>query len=281
MKKINFLLTIVVGCFINNAIAESKNGQTGYVVSAYGTVLKTAYGSCVHTAYYSPEVDGREECGDAKPKPQPVATPKPKVVIETVTMSDADKVLFNFDASTLTLDGEKALNDIITKIDGQSDVTKITIDGYTDALGKADYNMKLSKDRADSVKSFFIKHKYPEDKIIANGHGENEAKVSAECFKQYGPDNIDQIWVAQSKLANKKFKAKKLNKHLAKEKKQLQQQLAELQNKRNKLVKCAAADRKVVFTIEHTEQVKKTIMVPASAPVASAPLAVPPISSGE
>lgn len=281
MKKISFLLTVMVGCFINSAIAESGNSQTGYVVSVFGNVVKTAYGSCVHTAYYSPEVDGREECGDAKPKPQLPAAPESKVIIETLTMSDADKVLFNFNDSTLTAEGEKALNDFITKVDGQADVTKITIDGYTDALGKADYNLKLSQDRANTIKHFLILHKYPEGKIIAKGHGEDNVNISKECFKQYGSDNMEQIFAIQAKLSVKKFKAIKLNKHLAKQKKQLQQQLSKLQTNRDQLIKCAAADRKVVFSIEHTKQVKKTILVPSSAPVASAPLAVPLISSGE
>ncbi len=57
MKKI--LLLLSVG-FISSAFAEP-----GYVDSAFGSVVKDAYGECVHTSYFDKDTDGTAECGEA------------------------------------------------------------------------------------------------------------------------------------------------------------------------------------------------------------------------
>lgn len=268
MKKLNTWFILASTGIIAHAIADNGPHQ-GYLNTTYGPVVKSSYGQCVHTSYYNPN-DGIEECGEAPARPSPPPSkPKLKVVMETVTLSDADNILFTFNAATLTDKGEIALSDFIHKVDHESDITKITIEGYTDAMGKAEYNLHLSQARVDAVKQFLVSHGYPADKIIVTGYGAKAATASARCFTQYGPDPLNQIWAVQAQLESKKFTAKKLSKRLAKEKRALQAKLNSLNQARANLIKCAASDRKVVFTIEHTEQIAKTVTMghgSASAP---------------
>lgn len=50
---------------------------------------------------------------------------------------------------------------------------KISIDGYTDNTGKADFNQTLSEQRAGSVKQYLIDNGISEDRITSAGHGIN------------------------------------------------------------------------------------------------------------
>jgi outer membrane protein OmpA-like peptidoglycan-associated protein len=222
----------------------------GYVATAYDSIVKTAYGQCVHTAYFEKDVNGIAECGEAIPAPAPVAVvaPKPQVVYETVTLSDADRVLFKFDSAKLTSAGEALLTDFLNKISYQSDITKVMIAGYTDALGSYSYNMRLSQQRSDAVAKLFIAKGYNQDKITIKGYGPQYAKVSTECFNKYGHDNYTQIVDLKRQLA-------KTND--ASTKQTLAGKLKKAEKLHATLVACAMPDRKVVFTIEHTKQEEK------------------------
>jgi outer membrane protein OmpA-like peptidoglycan-associated protein len=129
MRKIGFFLLHLVGVWAIPAYAADTTN--GYIISIYGNALKSSYGECVHTAYYEAGVDSRAECGDQK---EEASAPMPKVVVETVTISDADKVLFNFNAASLTSDGIAEISAFAKKLGAQPDITKITIDGYTDSI---------------------------------------------------------------------------------------------------------------------------------------------------
>lgn len=49
------------------------------------------------------------------------------------------------------------------------------IEGHTDASGSAEYNMKLSRKRADAVKTYLATHsKVSKDRLLTKGKGENE-----------------------------------------------------------------------------------------------------------
>lgn len=267
MNKLSMFLLLTSG-FISSSYAVQN---PGYIFNSYGDPVRDSYGNCIHTAYYDPN-NGIKACGEG-PTPPPVVAappppPAPTIVIETVTLSDADDVLFNFNAASLSSHGTSVLNGFTKKYSAESDVTKITINGYTDGIGKPDYNLKLSQGRADSVKQYFVANGMPAGKITATGLGSKDDAKSQTCFAQMGGDKIDKIYAVQDKLNAKKYKGKKLSKKLAGEKKSLQANLSKLQDQQTKLIACTAPDRRVVFTIEHTKQVEKTIpVVAASAPV--------------
>lgn len=238
-----------------NAYADRNQG---YVYTSYGEVLRGVYGKCVHTAYFDPS-NGLAECGEGPKVVAPAPKPTPTVVIETVSMSDADDVLFAFDQANLSPHGRQVIDGLITKFNQNGDVTKITIDGYTDGIGTEAYNLKLSDDRAKSVKNEFVARGVPTDIIVATGHGMQDIATSKECFSRLGGDKIEEIYKVEHQLKEKQFKARKLSKKVAQEKKSLESKLTKLQSEQVKLKACTAPDRKVVFTVEHTQQVEKTV----------------------
>jgi len=60
-------------------------------------------------------------------------------------------IVFDFDKATLSDRHKKVLDDIKSRIDENS---QITIEGYTDRIGSADYNKQLARKRAEEVKKY-------------------------------------------------------------------------------------------------------------------------------
>jgi outer membrane protein OmpA-like peptidoglycan-associated protein len=64
---------------------------------------------------------------------------------------------------------------------------KLKISGHTDALGRDDYNIELSRGRADSVRAAMIEFGVPASQISIEGFG--AAKPRGENFRPDGSDN--------------------------------------------------------------------------------------------
>lgn len=64
--------------------------------------------------------------------------------------------LFAFDSSTLREGAEAELNDLIGKIKQHDVSSDLTITGYTDRLGSAAYNQRLSLARAQTVRDYLV-----------------------------------------------------------------------------------------------------------------------------
>jgi outer membrane protein OmpA-like peptidoglycan-associated protein len=54
----------------------------------------------------------------------------------------------------------------------------LTISAHTCDVGGAEYNMKLSKNRAKSVIEYFVSKGIPRNKLIAQGHGQSQPLVT-------------------------------------------------------------------------------------------------------
>ena len=72
-------------------------------------------------------------------------------------------ILFGYDSSTLSKDGQvflnkflKAYSSVILRKDYEGFVSKILVEGHTDSSGSYEYNKKLSQSRADNVKDYCL-----------------------------------------------------------------------------------------------------------------------------
>lgn len=79
-------------------------------------------------------------------------------------------VRFDFNKSTLTSQA-KANLDKLVKVFTEYPDTNIVIYGYTDNKGAADYNLKLSQDRANSVKAYLAKKGLATSRFTTTGMG--------------------------------------------------------------------------------------------------------------
>jgi outer membrane protein OmpA-like peptidoglycan-associated protein/opacity protein-like surface antigen len=81
-------------------------------------------------------------------------------------------VTFDFNRSSLTLDAMKVLDFVGQSVKAHPEA-KIEIGGYSDAVGSASYNQRLSLARARSVRVYLIQLGAAADQLTAVGHGES------------------------------------------------------------------------------------------------------------
>lgn len=93
------------------------------------------------------------------------------VVVEKQMIDFTGTVLFDFNKSSLRRDSYAKLLEIVAVMKENSDV-KFSIEGHADSYGPAAYNQKLSKDRANSIRNYFIKNGIDAGNITATGYGE-------------------------------------------------------------------------------------------------------------
>ena len=82
------------------------------------------------------------------------------------------KVLFKVDKAELTKSDYEILEKVVIYLKADNTVTSIVIDGHTDSSGRRIYNRRLSKDRSEVVRAYFIANGIPEEMITTRYHGE-------------------------------------------------------------------------------------------------------------
>ena len=156
-----------------------------YVHSSDAKVVKSGYGLCWRTGFWTPALAeaqgvGGEGCQcdadilsaaacTAKQAAAPVAKAAEKVPFS------AD-MLFKFDKSPLKAEGKAVLDDLVSRLAGV-DVEVILSTGYADRLGREAYNEKLSAARAEAVKAYLVSKGVDANLIQTEGRGELDPVV--------------------------------------------------------------------------------------------------------
>jgi outer membrane protein OmpA-like peptidoglycan-associated protein len=86
-------------------------------------------------------------------------------------------VTFEFNKSRLTLDAMKVLDFVGQSVKAHPEA-KIEIGGYTDSVGSAAYNQRLSLARARAVRVYIIQLGVPADQLTAVGYGKAKPVAS-------------------------------------------------------------------------------------------------------
>ena len=162
------------------AHAQAPAPSNGYVQSSGGTV-RSGFGLCWRTGYWTPQMVTQECDPDLLPKTTPVAAPAPvapavkpppappKPVVEKVTLKG--DTLFDFDKSVVKPEGKQVLDRLAEQArDLQLEV--IVAVGHADAIGTDAYNQKLSERRAAAVKAYIVSKGIPAARVYTEGKGE-------------------------------------------------------------------------------------------------------------
>ncbi len=129
-----------------------------------------------------PNVD--DKCPDAKETINGVDdddgcpdTGDPRVIYKDGKFVILDKVHFETGSAKITQDSHSILDQVALTLKANKQIKHIRVEGHTDDKGPADMNMRLSRQRADSVRSYLIKKGVSPSRLSAKGYGETKPLV--------------------------------------------------------------------------------------------------------
>ncbi len=99
--------------------------------------------------------------------------------VDNFKVAATNDVLFKFNSATLTEDGKSKLDQVAQQATAMPRYV-VEVEGYTDKSGPKDYNLVLSRRRADTVVRYLVDHNVPLRRIHMIGLGVYSATATAE-----------------------------------------------------------------------------------------------------
>jgi len=134
----------------------NKGGKTFYVY------VRSPFGDQYYLTIVEKEAMAQEVVADAKSLMSD---------IQAKGSASVYGIYFDFNKADIKLESEPAIKEI-AKLLRENKGLKLYVVGHTDNVGPIDYNMKLSKARADAVmKELIMRYKIPSERLKAYGVG--------------------------------------------------------------------------------------------------------------
>ncbi len=96
---------------------------------------------------------------------------KQLVIVRREKLEILEMVFFEFDKAAIKPESFGLLDQVAAVITSHPELTRIRIEGHTDKMGSAQYNRKLSKDRANAVKEYLVGKGVGEARLATAGFG--------------------------------------------------------------------------------------------------------------
>lgn len=181
MKQLALTLALV-GLGLGGGMVSAA---PGYVDESAKNIVRTGSGACLHTARWSVEnaiIECDPEIVAMRDKPTEVAAVEIRVRKELKPISLEADALFAFDSATLTDAGRTRLDEVIGQMPDRDMLKdkRITITGFTDRIGPAAHNQKLSERRAQAVHDYLVSKGMRDEAIDARGLGPANPVVTCE-----------------------------------------------------------------------------------------------------
>ncbi|MGA1252782.1 MAG: OmpA family protein, partial [Burkholderiaceae bacterium] len=222
LTSVKTVVPFLIAFFTSGQVLAQPPGS-GYVRDASGSAVRSGFGFCVTTGYFTQSL-ATEECDPSLAKPpapaaapaQPPAAPAPATAAPT-TPSPAPASIpmvvpapqnvtykadsfFDFDQSAVKPEGQAALRSLLSQAKGAT-IEQIRIEGHTCSTGPENYNMALSLRRAEAVKAFLVKEGVPADKIVTEGFGESQPAASNATSEGRSRNRRVEVQFAGSRIA--------------------------------------------------------------------------------
>jgi outer membrane protein OmpA-like peptidoglycan-associated protein len=115
--------------------------------------------------------DYQDKCPDVPGIAANNGCPEVKQEVKQLFRKALNGIQFASGKATILKSSYKILDDIAKTMKDNPEYN-LFIKGHTDNVGKADMNLRLSKDRAESVRKYLIDKGIPEDRMHSEGYGD-------------------------------------------------------------------------------------------------------------
>lgn len=124
------------------------------------------------------DFDGFEDqdgCPEIEPVPDPIRDKPPEdpLTLEQVITLPAP-IEFEYDTAIMLPGAEVYLTQVLGVLQQHPEVLKLEIQGHTSSEGGAEYNLRLSKDRAAAVVAWLVSRGIDAKRLVARGYGLTE-----------------------------------------------------------------------------------------------------------
>lgn len=154
----------VIGGIIGNNVGDGNNSVVGAIIGA-------AVGGAVGNRIGNKMDRQAEAITEAVPGAEVTRIGEGI----NVTFDENSGVQFELNKSELTPQGKETL-DKMAEVFVEYDDTNILVEGHTDSSGKDDYNMALSKRRAESVTAYLKSKGVSAERLTTKWYGETQPK---------------------------------------------------------------------------------------------------------
>jgi outer membrane protein OmpA-like peptidoglycan-associated protein len=190
-KILNALLAGMISCAIlaaGNVQAQERESAPGYVTDSDGNIVLSGTGECWHSSSWTPEMATVVGCDGVTLDAQvELIKGAPSGLLTTVRIPDA--ALFSFDSDELTDSGKEAIDKYRDQLRPElAQAYEAIIIGHTDNTGDPNYNLGLSKRRAQAVKDYLVATGTPPEKLRVVGLGETDP-VASNATKEGRAEN--------------------------------------------------------------------------------------------
>ncbi|HSM93228.1 MAG TPA: OmpA family protein [Anaeromyxobacteraceae bacterium] len=97
-----------------------------------------------------------------------------QVNVETGKIEIKEKVYFDVGKATIQARSNALLDDVAALLVASKGIALVEVQGHTDNTGAAEFNRKLSQDRADAVKSYLVGKGVDAGRLEAKGYGPDQ-----------------------------------------------------------------------------------------------------------
>jgi OOP family OmpA-OmpF porin len=153
------LLAMAFSVCSPQATAQATESSSAYLVAG-GQAVRSSSGDCWRTAAWTRE--------RATPECDPDA------------VTYWAEVRFGFEGDELRADGRKVLDALAQRLLA-ANPERVALTAYTDRVGEAAYNARLSKRRAAAIRAYLIDKGVPEKLMRAESRGSRDPVTAGQC----------------------------------------------------------------------------------------------------
>ncbi len=122
-----------------------------------------------------------------------------KIVVTRDRIELKESVLFETNSAKIKPASDELLSQVAKVLADYPEIALLHVGGHTDSRGPDEYNLKLSNDRAASVRQWLVDHGIAESRITSQGYGETQPVDPRENSEAWAKNRRVEMTVAEWK----------------------------------------------------------------------------------